>query len=105
MAEVHTEIEWLERRGRDVEIVRGTLAQHLAGRARSAAAGAAPVCHYLLAGPAGRISSAGAVRADEKGVCSVVLKRMQGRLVVAAFVNGSAANAPIRIVPWGSERR
>lgn len=104
-AEVHTEIEWLERRGRDAEIVRGPLARHLAGRPRSAAAGAAPACHYLLVEPGGRIASAGAVRADAKGVCSIGLKRTQGRLLVAAFVAGSAANAPIRIVPWGAERR
>jgi hypothetical protein len=104
-AAVHTEIEWLERRGRDAEIVRGSLAQHLAGRPRSAAAAAAPVCRYLLVGPGGRISTAGAVRADVKGVCGIRLGPGEGRLVVAALLGGNAAHAPVRIVPWGSERR
>ncbi|HUG78399.1 MAG TPA: hypothetical protein VML57_13045 [Burkholderiales bacterium] len=104
-AEVHTETEWLERLGREVRIARGSFAQRLAERLTSAGALPAPVCHYLLVGPDGAVAAAGAVRAGGKGACRLEFTRTEGRpgtrLVVAAVLEDSAANAPIRIVPWG----
>jgi len=45
------------------------------------------------------------VRAGGKGACRLEFTRTEGRpgtrLVVAAVLEDSAANAPIRIVPWG----
>src|SRR5712691_3787504 len=102
-AEVHTETEWLERLGRDTRIVRGSFAAKLAERL-SAVAPPAPVCHYLLIGPDGAVAAAGEVRAGADGRCLLQLKP-GNRLVVAAVLEGNAANAPIRIVPWESERR
>jgi hypothetical protein len=104
-AEVHTETEWLERLGREVRIVRGSFAQRLAERLTGAGALPAPVCHYLLVDPDGAVAAAGAVRAGGKGACRLELTRTGGRpgtrLVVAAVLEDGAANAPIRIVPWG----
>jgi len=104
-AEVHTETEWLERLGREVRIVRGSFAQRLAERLTGAGALPAPVCHYLLVDPDGAVAAAGAVRAGGKGACRLELTRAGGRpgtrLVVGAVLEDSAANAPIRIVPWG----
>src|ERR1700694_500635 len=57
-AEAHTEIEWLERLGRDVRVVRGTFAAKLAERLTGAGALPAPVCHYLLVGPDGAVGAA-----------------------------------------------
>jgi hypothetical protein len=104
-AEVHTETEWLERLGREVRIVRGSFAQRLAERLTGAGALPAQVCHYLLVDPDGAVAAAGAVRAGGKGACRLELTRAGGRpgsrLVVAAVLGDSAANAPIRIAPWG----
>jgi hypothetical protein len=105
-AEVHTETEWLERLGREVRIVRGPFAQRLAERL--AGAGAAPLCRYVLVGPDGAVAAAGEVRAGGTGGCRLELGRPapQGsRLLVAAVLEDSAANAPIRIVPWESDRQ
>jgi hypothetical protein len=99
-AEVHTETEWLERLGRDVRVVRGSFAQRLAERLAGAGAPSAPVCRYLLVGPDGAVAAAGEVRAGAEGRCLLQLKPAGNRLVVAAVLEGSAANAPIRIVPW-----
>jgi hypothetical protein len=98
-AEVHTETEWLERLGRDVRVVRGSFAQRLAERLAGAGAPPAPVCRYLLVGPDGGVAAAGEVRAGADGRCLLQLKP-GNRLVVAAVLEDSAANAPIRIVPW-----
>ncbi len=98
-AEVHTETEWLERLGRDTRIVRGSFAAKLAERL-SAVAPPAPVCHYLLVGPDGAVVAAGEVRAGAEGRCRLQLKPGGNRLVLAAVLEDSAANAPIRIVPW-----
>ena len=104
-AQVLTETEWLERLGREVRIARGSFAQRLAERLTSAGALPAPVCHYLLVGPDGAVAAAGAVRAGGKGACRLEFTRTEGRpgtrLVVAAVLEDSVANAPIRIVPWG----
>jgi hypothetical protein len=97
-AEVHTETEWLERLGRDTRIVRGSFAAKLAERL-SAVAPPAPVCHYLLIGRDGAVAAAGEVRAGADGRCLLQLKPGH-RLVVAALLEGNAATAPIRIVPW-----
>jgi hypothetical protein len=102
-AEVHTETEWLERLGRDTRIVRGSFAAKLAERL-SAVAPPAPVCHYLLIGRDGAVAAAGEVRSGADGRCLLQLKP-GNRLVVAAVLEGNAANAPIRIVPWESEQR
>ena len=96
-AEVHTETEWLERLGRDVRIVRGSFAQRLAERLTGVAA--PPVCRYLLVGADGAVSAAGEVRAGADGRCLLQLKP-GNRLVLAAVLEDSAANAPVRIVPW-----
>lgn len=104
-AEVHTETEWLERLGRDVRIVRGTFAAKLAERITGAGTLPAPVCRYLLIAPDGAVASAGEARAGGTGACRLEFRRAGGRpgtrLVVAAVLRDSAANAPIRIVPWG----
>ena len=108
-AEVHTETEWLERLGRDVRVVRGSFAQRLAERLTGAGALPAPVCHYLLVGPDGAVAAAGTARAGATGACRLEFRRPEGRrgsrLAVAAVLHDSAANAPIRIVPWEAERR
>jgi hypothetical protein len=101
---VHTEAEWLERLGRDTRIVRGSFAQRLAERLTGAGAPPVPVCHYLLIGRDGAVAAAGEVRAGADGSCLLQLKP-GNRLVVAAVLDGNAANAPIRIVPWELERR
>jgi len=98
-AEVHTETEWLERLGRDTRIVRGSFAAKLAERL-SAVAPPAPVCHYLLIARDGAVAAAGAVRAGAEGTCRLQLKTPGYRLMVAAVLEDSTANAPIRIVPW-----
>jgi hypothetical protein len=97
---VHTEAEWLERLGRETRIVRGSFAQRLAERLTGAGAPPAPVCHYLLVRRDGGIAAAGAVRAGAEGTCRLPLKTSGRRLVVAAVLEESAANAPIKIVPW-----
>lgn len=102
---VHTEAEWLERLGRDTRVVRGSFAQRLAERLTGAGAPPAPVCHYLLVRRDGGIAAAGAVRAGGEGTCLLQLKTPGHRLMVAAVLEDSAANAPIRIVPWELERR
>jgi hypothetical protein len=107
-AEVHTETEWLERLGRDVRIVRGSFAAKLAERLTGAGAPPAPVCHYLLVRPDGVVATAGAVRAGGAGTCRLDLagapRKRQGssgyRLVVAAVLEESVANAPTKIVTW-----
>jgi hypothetical protein len=103
-AEVHTETEWLERLGREVRIVRGSFAAKLAERLTGAGALPAPVCRYLLVGPDGAVAAAGAVSAGGTGVCRLEFRRAAGRpgyrLVVTSVLEGNAANAPIRIVPW-----
>jgi hypothetical protein len=97
---VHTEAEWLERLGRDTRIVRGSFAQRLAERLTGAGAPPAPVCHYLLVRRDGGIAAAGAVRAGAEGSCRLQLKTPGHQLMVAAVLEDSAANAPIKIVPW-----
>jgi hypothetical protein len=97
---VHTEAEWLERLGRDTRIVRGSFAQRLAERLTGAGAPPAPVCHYLLVRRDGGIAAAGAVRSGAEGACRLQLKAPGHQLIVAAVLEESAANAPIRIVPW-----
>lgn len=104
-AEAQVETEWLERLGRDVRIVRGSFALKLAERVGAAGAVPAPVCRYLLLGADGSVAAAGEVRAGERGICRIQLKSRGSRLVVAAQLGESAANLPIRIVPWASERR
>jgi hypothetical protein len=99
-AEVYAEAEWLERLGREVRIVRGSFAQRLAERLSGAGALPAPVCRYLLVRPDGTVGTAGEVRGGAGGSCRIELKGA-GRLVVAAVLEQAAANAPIRIVPWG----
>lgn len=98
-AEVHTEAEWLERLGRDVRIVRGSFAQRLAERLTGAGAPPAPVCRYLLVGPDDAVAAAGEVGAGADGRCLLQLKPGK-RLLVAAVLEGNAANVPIKIVPW-----
>jgi hypothetical protein len=88
-AKVRIETERLEREGREVRVVRG-----------SPKAKQAPVCRYLLVRPDGTVGTAGEVRGEAGGSCRIELKGA-GRLVVAAELEGAAANAPIRIVPWG----
>jgi hypothetical protein len=97
---VHTEAEWLERLGRDTRIVRGSFAQRLAERLTGAGAPPVPVCHYLLVRRDGGIAAAGEVRAGADGICSFKARAAGTRLMVAAVLEESAANAPIRIVPW-----
>ena len=100
-AEVHTETDWLERLGREVRIVRGSVATRLAGRLSGAAATSSPLCRYLLIGPDGVVASAGAARADATGACRLEFRRAAPgyRLVVAAVLEDHVANAPIKIVP------
>jgi hypothetical protein len=88
-AEVRIETERLEREGREVRVVRG-----------SPKSKPAPVCRYLLVRPDGTVGTAGEVRGGAGGSCRIELKGA-GRLVVAAVLEQAAANAPIRIVPWG----
>src|SRR5437879_4263389 len=88
-AEVHIETERLEREGRDVRVVRGSPEKKQAA-----------VCRYLLVAPDGAVVAAGEVRAGAEGRCRLQLKPGGNRLVLAAVLEGSAANAPIRIVPW-----
>jgi hypothetical protein len=88
-AELHVEAERLEREGREVRIVRGSPEKKKE-----------PVCHYLLVRRDGGIAAAGAVRAGAEGTCRLPLKTPGSQLVVAAVLEDSAANAPIRIVPW-----
>jgi len=88
-AEVHIETERLEREGRQVRIVRGSPEKKQAA-----------VCRYLLIGRDGAVAAAGEVRAGAEGRCRLQLKPGGNRLVVAAVLEDSAANAPIRIVPW-----
>ncbi len=99
-AEVHTETEWLERLGRDVRVVRGSFAQRLAERLAGAGAPSAPVCRYLFLGRDGAVAAAGEVRAGADGRCRLQLKPGGNRLMLAAVLEGNAANVPIRIVPW-----
>ncbi|HSC93620.1 MAG TPA: hypothetical protein VLC73_01490 [Burkholderiales bacterium] len=106
-AEVDTEIEWLERAGREVKIVRGSVAKWLAERS---AAGARPpelVCRYLLAGKGGAVVAAGSARADATGTCRLKFAgagvrpgQGGGLLVLAAVQEQNASNAPIKILPW-----
>jgi hypothetical protein len=88
-AEVQIETERLEREGREVRIVRGSPEKKQA-----------PVCHYMLVRRDGGIAAAGAVRAGAEGTCRLQLTTPGYRLMVAALLEDSAANAPIRIVPW-----
>src|SRR5437667_255037 len=88
-AEVHIETERLEREGRDVRIARGFPEEKQAA-----------VCRYLLIGRDGAVAAAGEVRAGAEGRWRLQLKPGGNRLVLAAVLEGSAANAPIRIVPW-----
>jgi hypothetical protein len=104
-AEVRTEIEWLERLGRDVRIVRGSFAQRLAERLATAGAPPAPVCRYLLVGADGAVAAAGATRADAGGTCRLEFARRGGRaggdrLAIAAVLEDHVAHAPIEVVPW-----
>jgi hypothetical protein len=105
-AEVHTEVEWLERLGREVRVVRGSFAQRLAERLTTAGPAPAPVCRYLLVGADGAVAAAGAKRADARGACRLEFKRPggsavgSGRLVLAAVLEENVANTPIKIVPW-----
>ncbi|MBI2295701.1 MAG: hypothetical protein HYU76_06650 [Betaproteobacteria bacterium] len=106
-AEVQTEVEWLERLGRDVRIVRGSFAKRLAERLATAGPPPAPVCRYLLVGPDGAVVAAGVARADATGTCRLEFARPArraggsgDRLVLAAVLEGNVANAPIKIVPW-----
>jgi hypothetical protein len=108
VAEVHTETEWLERFGREVQVVRGSFAKRLAERLSTAADPPPPVCHYLLAGADGAVVQAGAVRADKTGTCRIELARAPGQspaaggaqLVVASVLEGNIVNAPLRVEPW-----
>jgi hypothetical protein len=88
-AEVHIETERLVREGREVRIVRGSLEK------KQAAA-----CRYLLLGRDGAVAAAGEVRAGLEGTCRLRFKASGHRLMVAAVLENSAANAPIRIVAW-----
>ncbi|MBI2754204.1 MAG: hypothetical protein HYX46_11980 [Betaproteobacteria bacterium] len=106
-AEVQTETEWLERLGRDVRVVRGSFAKRLAERLVGVGEPPVPVCHYLLIGPDGAVTAAGAVRADGTGACRLEFPRPGGRpppgghrLVVAAVLEDNAAHTSIRIVQW-----
>jgi hypothetical protein len=106
-AEVRTEIEWLERLGREVRVVRGSFAQRLAERLASAAPPPPPVCRYVLLGPDGAVTAVDAVRAEASGTCRLKFARPvgqsargSGRLVLGAVLEDAVANAPIKIVPW-----
>ncbi len=108
-AEAQMETEWLERLGRDVRIMRGSFAARLAEQVTAVGAAPAPVCRYLLVGGDGAVAAAGEVPANANGACRLEFKRPRGapgaRLVLAGQLGESAANLPIRIVPWDSERR
>ena len=106
-AEVHTEIEWLERLGRDVRIVRGSFAKRLAERLTTAGPPPAPVCRYLLVGADGAVAAAGSARADATGTCRLEFARSgrpasggSDRLVLAVVLEENVAIAPVKIVPW-----
>jgi hypothetical protein len=106
-AEVRTEVEWLERLGRDVRIVRGSFAQRLAERLVTEAPPPTPVCRYVLFGPDGAVAAAGAVRADTNGTCRLEFTRPGGqvtggghRLVLGAVLEDNVASTPVRIAPW-----
>jgi hypothetical protein len=88
-AELHIETERLEREGREMRIVRASPDKKQA-----------PVCHYVLVRRDGGIAAAGAVRAGAEGTCRLQLKAPGHQLIVGAVLAESAANAPIRIVPW-----
>jgi hypothetical protein len=106
-AEVHTESEWIERFGREVQVVRGSFAKKLAEKLATGGP-PLPVCRYLLVGPDGAVASAGSVPAAETGVCRIELARAPGqkpaagayRLVVASILEDNAANAPVKVVQW-----
>jgi hypothetical protein len=108
VAEVHTEAEWLERFGREVQVVRGSFAKKLAEKLSTAGDSPPPVCHYMLVDGEGAVAKAGAVRAANTGVCRLELARAAGqkpapggyRLVVASVLEGSVVGAPVRIEPW-----
>jgi hypothetical protein len=104
-AEARIETEWLERLGREVRVVRGSFAARLAEQVTAAGAAPAPVCRYLLLAADGAVAAAGEVRAGEGGICRIQLKHRGIRLVLGAQLGESAANLPVRIVPWDSERR
>jgi hypothetical protein len=107
VAEVHTETEWIERFGREVQVVRGSFAKKLAEKLTTGGP-PPPVCRYLLVGPDDAVVGAGAVRATQTGVCRIDLARASGpkpapgayQLIVASIVEDSVANAPVKIAPW-----
>lgn len=106
-AQVHTEIEWLEREGRDVKIVRGPVAKRLAERRTTGGRPLGLACRYLLVGADGAVAAAGSARADATGGCRLEFARPEkragrgsGRLVLAAVLEENVANTPIKIVPW-----
>jgi hypothetical protein len=106
-AEVHTESEWIERFGREVQVVRGSFAKKLAEKLATGGP-PLPVCRYLLVGPDGAVAKAGSVPAAETGVCRIELARAPGqnpapgayRLVVASILEDNVANAPVKVMPW-----
>jgi len=106
-AEVHTESEWIERFGREVQVVRGSFAKKLAEKLATGGP-PLPVCRYLLVRPDGAVASAGSVPAAETGVCRIELARAPGqnpapgayRLVVASILEDNVANAPVKVMPW-----
>jgi hypothetical protein len=106
-AEIHTEVEWLERLGRDVKIVRGSFAQRLAERLATAGPPPTPVCRYLLVSADGAVAAAGSTRADATGTCRLEFARPGrgaggggDRLALAAVLEDNFANALIKFVPW-----
>jgi hypothetical protein len=106
-AEVHTEIEWLERLGRDARIVRGSFAQRLAERLVTAAPPSPALCRYVLFGPDGAVAAADTVRTDASGACRLKFPRPggqagggTGRLVLGTVLEDNVANAPVKVVPW-----
>jgi hypothetical protein len=106
-AEVHTESEWIERFGREVQVVRGSFAKRLAEKLATGGP-PPPVCRYLLVGADGAVAKAGAVPAASTGVCRIELARAPGekpapgayRLLVASILEENVANAPVKVVPW-----
>jgi hypothetical protein len=106
-AEVHTETEWIERFGREVQVVRGSFAKRLAEKLATGGP-PPPVCRYLLVGADGAVAKAGAVPAAQTGVCRIELARAPGqnpapggyRLIVASILEDNVANAPVKVVPW-----
>jgi hypothetical protein len=106
-AQVHTEVEWLERLGRDVKIVRGSFAQRLAERLTTAGPPPAPVCRYLLIGAGGAVAAAGSTRADSSGLCRLEFSPLGGRagagggrLALVAVLEDNSANTPVKLLPW-----